>query len=155
MELRSATTADAADISALIHELSHLFLARSGSKEAIAFHEATSVQRIAEYIAGPNRIYVVARVGAELAGFISLKDRSRVSQFFVCPHRQGKGVGRRLWNEALARVGADEASSFTVDSSRSAVPVYERFGFKVAGPVTEQGGVVFVPMRREPSPNDA
>lgn len=105
---------------------------------------------MAEYIIEEQRLYFVARDGARLAGFISLKDGSRISQFFVHPDYQGQGVGRKLWEEVRLLTGNAASAEYTVDSSQAAVAVYERFGFRITGPVTVQGGLVFVPMRRRP-----
>jgi hypothetical protein len=38
---------------------------------------------------------------------------------------------------------------FTVNSTPGAMAVYERFGFRAAGPRVETMGIVFVPMRLE------
>jgi GNAT superfamily N-acetyltransferase len=152
MKTRRATLADAESISALIHELSHHFLAQPSGPETEAFYASTSVAQLARYISEPDRVYVLAEDEHGLAGFIALKDASRISQFFVQPRCQGKGLGRRLWTDALLLVGAERDFEFTVDSSRAAVPVYESFGFRVCGLVTHSGGVVFIPMQRAVQP---
>jgi GNAT superfamily N-acetyltransferase len=101
-----------------------------------------------------------------IAGFISLRDGTRISQFFVQPRHQGQGLGRRLWDEAQRRAGISDSTEITVDSSRGAVAVYERFGFAAVGPAKQEGGVIFVPMlraaletggveRNEPAPQTA
>jgi GNAT superfamily N-acetyltransferase len=110
---------------------------------------------MAHYIAESSRVYVVAYDAQDLAGFIALRDATRISQFFVEPRHQGKGLGRKLWNEVRLVAGATEDAEFTVDSSLNAVPVYEKFGFTVCGPVAEQGGVVFTPMHRPARADDA
>ncbi len=103
---------------------------------------------MAQYIAEPARVFAVARDAQQLAGFISLKDGSRISQLFVAPAFQGRGLGRRLWNQVRVLAGAQEGAAFTVDASLNAVAVYSRFGFVPCGPVTRDGGVVFLPMHR-------
>lgn len=148
MKFSRATRADAQDISALIHKLSHHFLAAPSGTDTEAFFAATNAERMAQYITEDSRVYVVAHDAQGLAGFISVKDGTRISQFFVEPRHQGKGLGRKLWSEVRLMAGASHDAEFTVDSSRNAVAVYESFGFTVCGPVTEQGGVVFIPMRR-------
>jgi predicted GNAT family N-acyltransferase len=41
-----------------------------------------------------------------------------------------------------------QGTEVTVDSSRGAVAVYERFGFMATGLARQEGGVVFAPMLR-------
>ena len=148
MKTRRATPADAEEISALLHKLSHHFLACPSGPEAEAFFTATSTERMAQYIAEESRVYVVAHDAKGLAGFISLKGGTRISQFFVEPRSQGQGLGRKLWNEVRLMAGARDSTEFTVDSSHNAVAVYESFGFTASGPATQEGGVVFVPMHK-------
>jgi predicted GNAT family N-acyltransferase len=53
-----------------------------------------------------------------------------------------------LWERALEELrtaGSDKA--FTVNSSLSAVPVYEAFGFVPAGSIQRMHGISFLPMR--------
>jgi GNAT superfamily N-acetyltransferase len=152
MLITRAAPADAVEISSLIHQLSHHFLAAPDGPETEAFLVATGPARMAQYIGESSRAYAVARDSVRLAGFIALKSRTRISQFFVEPSHQGKGLGRRLWNEVRVLAGADDDAEFTVDSSRNAVGVYRRFGFVPSGPVTQAGGLIYVPMRRAPAP---
>jgi GNAT superfamily N-acetyltransferase len=146
MKIRPATPADAAAISALMHSLSHRFLASPTGPDSDAYFAATSPARMAEHIEEASRLFVVAHGPDGLAGFISLKNGTHISQFFVEPRHQGQGLGRRLWHEAQRRAGISEGTEVTVDSSRGAVAVYEHFGFAATGPAKQEAGVVFVPM---------
>ena len=148
MNIRPATPADAAAISALMHSLSHHVLANPTGPDSEAFFAATSPARRAEDIAEASRLFLVSHDSQGLAGFISLKNGTRISQFFVDPRHQSQGLGRRLWDEAQRRAGIGEGTEVTVDSSRGAVAVYERFGFAAVGPAKQEGGVIFVPMCR-------
>jgi GNAT superfamily N-acetyltransferase len=102
---------------------------------------------MAEYIAEASRLFVVAHDSHGLAGFISLKNGTRISQFFVEPRHQGQGLGRRLWNEAQRLARTSDDTEFTVDSSRNAVAIYKRFGLEATGPVRQEAKVIFIPMR--------
>jgi GNAT superfamily N-acetyltransferase len=147
MITRLATPKDAEPISALMHGLSHFFLASPASPEASRFFDSTSPERMRENIAASNRRFYVAEQGNAFAGFISLRDGNHISQFFVPPEFHGRGIGRLLWSAAMATArAADTFRFFTVDSSLFAIPVYERFGFKVVGPQQQHEGLVFVPM---------
>jgi predicted GNAT family N-acyltransferase len=103
---------------------------------------------MAQFIAEEARVFVVAHDAHGLAGFISLKNQTHISQFFVEPRSQGQGLARRLWTEAQRFAGVHEGKEFSVDSSIAAVAVYECFGFTAIGSARQEGGVVFVPMLR-------
>lgn len=141
--LRRATPRDAEPISALMHALSDHFLVRPEGPDAAAFFASTSPDAMREKIAAADRRVHVAQVGQAFAGFIVVRNGNYISQFFVAPEFQGLGLGRQLWDAAR-----DEAQSggFSVDSSLSAVPIYERFGFRATGPRQQAEGMVFVPM---------
>jgi GNAT superfamily N-acetyltransferase len=147
MITRLATPLDAEPISALVRELSHFFLASPESPEASRFFASTSPDRMRENIAASNRKFHVAEECNTFAGFLSVRDGNHISQFFVSPGFQGRGIGRVLWFAAMTTARAAGASgSFTVDSSLFAVSVYERFGFRVVGSQQQHAGLVFVPM---------
>ena len=148
MKITRASAADAEAISALIHLLSHHFLARPDGPETTAFFAATGAASMAKHIEDPTRLYLLAKSSDTLLGFISLKDRTRISQFFVHPEHQRQGVGSALWRAALSASLASQGADLTVDSSQYALNVYRHFGFVPEGPVTQAGGVVYTPMRR-------
>lgn len=77
-----------------------------------------------------------------------MRDSAHLFTLFVAEDFQGQGLGRRLWELARAEcLAAGNPGAFTVNSSKYAVPVYERFGFVVAGPVQTRNGVLYVPMK--------
>jgi predicted GNAT family N-acyltransferase len=54
-----------------------------------------------------------------------------------------------LWERALCELGAPGSEgAFTVNSSLSAVPIYQAFGFAPAGSLQSVHGISFLPMRR-------
>ncbi len=148
MNITRASAADAEAISALIHLLSHHFLARPDGQETTAFFAATNAASMAKHIEDPARLYLLAKSSDTLLGFISLKDRTRISQFFVHPEHQRQGIGSALWQAALSASLASQGADLTVDSSQYALNVYRHFGFVADGPITQAGGVVYTPMRR-------
>ena len=105
-----------------------------------------------KYLKSDRYTYTVAEDDGDILGFIGIRDRSHLFHLFVSKDHQGKGISRRLWNNAL-RVASEQsdALAFTVNSSLNAVPVYRRFGFAETAPVVEKHGVAFLPMRREPT----
>jgi len=116
-------------------------------ERAETFLATLEVPAIATFISRSDVMYIVAESGDDLAGVAALRDHRSVEHLFVDAAYQRIGLGRRLWenlrDEAL-RSGSPGV--FTVHSSVDAVPVYERFGFAVAGEKVESNGGVSVPM---------
>ncbi len=83
-----------------------------------------------------------------MAGVVALRNNRHLYHLFVAPEFQGRGLGRQLWSHAREfALGTGNPGEFTVNASRNAVVVYERFGFAPVGPEVQQHGVAFVPMR--------
>ena len=148
MQFRPAAIEDAEAFSALIRRFSPDFTVSPDGTGAEPFFESISAQAVAGYIADPRYRYHAAFDGADLAGFIAIRDGSHLFHLFVAPEFQRRGLATRLWQLATAS-GTNKA--FTVNSTRFAVPVYERFGFVQSGPLAEKHGICFIPMQR-PAP---
>jgi GNAT superfamily N-acetyltransferase len=148
MELRPARIHDASAISALILSFSHEFTVEPEGAGAEQFLASVSAEAESGYIGDQRYQYIVAIEGARLVGFIAIRDRSHVFHLFVAAERQRQGLATRLWDAALSAArDARNSQCFTVNSSRIAVPVYERFGFRVSGEPVEKHGICFVPMQ--------
>lgn len=134
-------------MSSIVRRFSADFLVAPATEEARRFLESIEQDRFAEQIANKGRKFLVATKAQEFAGFISLRDNSHINQYFVLTEFHGQGIGKKLWccMKAAAEVGA-YPHTFTVRSSLTAVPVYERFGFIKTADRTEQRGLIFVPM---------
>jgi ribosomal protein S18 acetylase RimI-like enzyme len=146
MHICSATTQDAAAISALISASAHDFLLDSTSSGSEQFLAGITPQAILGYITSSNFLYLIAEHGTDLAGTVALRDGRHLFHLFVAPTYQRQGLARALW--AAAKQGAaKDLETFTVNSSPNAVAVYERFGFTANGPRTEMNGIAFVPMK--------
>ncbi|AMP04024.1 GNAT family N-acetyltransferase [Collimonas pratensis] len=148
-EFLPAHASDAVTISALIQQFTHEFTISADGSGAEQFLASVSVAAEAGYISDPRYHYINAFVGGVLAGFIAMRDRSHVFHLFVAPEFQRQGLATRLWQAALA--SAPDAAGFTVNSSPSALPVYQRFGFAATSAQVEMHGIRFVPMRRSPA----
>lgn len=80
-----------------------------------------------------------------LKGVIATDSQKRhISLFFVDKSSQGKGIGRELMTIV---VNNNENSYITVNSSRYAVPIYEKLGFVKMEEEKEQDGLKFTPMK--------
>lgn len=70
---------------------------------------------------------------------IALRGNSHDYHLFVAQAFQRKGLGRSLWRRVYqAALEAGNNWRFTVNSSVSAVPVYERLGFVAIGSKVEK-----------------
>lgn len=142
--LQPAHLSDAPAISALINSLMPHMTLQADGQGAEAFIATMTAAAIAGYIADPRYDYRAAWLGDALAGVIAMRDRSHVFHMFVASDLHGQGVARQMWH-AVRQAGTVDA--YTVNASRGAVPVYARFGFLATGPLVEQHGIAYQPMR--------
>ena len=152
MNLRPANASDAAAFAALIMSHRALLTLDPEGRGAEQFFESVSTDALRDYLESDRYTYTVAEGDGEILGFIGIRDRSHLFHLFVSSDHQGKGIGRRLWDNAL-RVASEQSNAvpFTVNSSLNAVPVYRRFGFVEAAPRVDKHEVAFLPMRRQPA----
>lgn len=80
-----------------------------------------------------------------LAGVLATRSGgSHIALFFVREAYQRQGIGRGLFQAALADCSDGE---MTVHSSRYAIPVYHRLGFRDTGQERETQGIRYTPMQ--------
>ena len=80
-----------------------------------------------------------------LKGIIATDSPKRhICLFFVDKTSQGKGIGKKLMAIVIEN---NENSFITVNSSRYAVPIYEKLGFVKMEEEKEQDGLKFTPMK--------
>jgi GNAT superfamily N-acetyltransferase len=149
MRIRPATIDDAAAISALILGVSRFFTVHPDGEGAEEFLAGVSPEAIAGYLASPAYAYRVAEEeDGALAGVVAIRDNAHLYHLFVASAHHGRGLSRRLWDEAReAALRTGNPGEFTVNSSLYAIPVYERFGFQPTGPRVDTQGIAFVPMK--------
>jgi GNAT superfamily N-acetyltransferase len=141
--IRHATASDAEAASHLVTGLAHYFVSDPNSAEVGTFMAGLAPSAYAERIRSAQFKHYVAEDSAGLCGVVALRDGSHVYHLFVRADAQGQGISRALWRHAKQH---SNHSTFTVNASLFAVPVYERLGFVAkAGPQRSQG-VAFVPM---------
>ncbi len=145
--IRPAVLADAPEISALITGVSRFFTLEPDGRGAGAFLKSITTEAIAGYIGDPGYHYITAFEENTLAGVAALRGGNHLFHLFVAPAFHRQGLARDLWEE-IKKSAAPGTSEITVNSSPYAVPVYERFGFAVAGPRTEAAGIAFIPMKK-------
>ena len=91
--------------------------------------------------------YHVAHLNGQIVGFVGMRDNKHLYHLFVATVLQRQGLGRRLWEVARAEcIAAGNPGEFTVNSSKNAIGVYERFGFVRTAPTQDSNGVLYNPM---------
>ena len=96
-----------------------------------------------------NWFHLCAFKDDKLIGVVVVRPPSHLYHLFVVSDLQRQGIGGRLFAAAdAASIASSQSHISTVNSSLNAVPVYERFGFAVDGPVVETNGVRHQPMVR-------
>lgn len=101
-----------------------------------------SVEGFASRMSDENDMFVFEEAG-RVVGVAELIGGQHVATLFVLPDCQGQGVGRALMDALL---GCARGGLVTVRASLGSVPAYERYGFRVSGPVGEYAGLVYQPM---------
>ena len=144
MLLREMKPQDAPIISALIDRVYR------------AFNDAL-VPPALQHIIEPDQIieksrtgylYLVAEIDGQVAGVITMKDRSHIYHLFIDGPYHGRGIGKALWVHMLERLKEDGPlpKVFTVNSSDFALDFYPKLGFQPTGPKQEMDGIPFTPM---------
>jgi GNAT superfamily N-acetyltransferase len=149
MEFRAGSPPDAEAIAGLIASFQSELTDDPFGAGAEKYLTSVSVQAEREYLASERYRYLLACSGSQLAGFIAIRDGSHLFHLFVERAHHRQGIARRLWDRALGELFvASSDGDFTVNSSLSAVPVYQAFGFVPAGSIQSAHGISFLPMRR-------
>ena len=148
--IRLATCSDAHDISTLIHSQWHHRTTTPVKQPTPEFFAGFAPETLKEHLGNARYRYWVALMDGQLVGVLGMRDRQRIMHLFVGESYQRRGIARALWNcaksELMAGGGGADISVVT-NSSIYAIPVYERFGFKVIGPQAERSGVAYVPIQ--------
>ena len=84
----------------------------------------------------------------ELVGLIEIRNFNHVSLLFVRTNRQGKGIGKSLFREALKKCleKNPELKKITVNASPVSIAAYEKMGFQVAEREKVHNGLRYTPM---------
>lgn len=152
--IRTARPGDAGAISALITSLSRYFLADPDDPgAAAAFFRTISPPGMAEILASERYRYHVAEAEGVLAGVAGVRDGGHLYHLFVAEPYHGRGIAARLWESAEREARAHgNPGRFTLNSSRFAIPFYERLGFTATDALQVKDGLAYLPMQRVESP---
>lgn len=125
--IRRATTDDAEELFA-VHQRSvrALCAADYPAEQIAAWFTGRSPVMYARPIAA-GQMWVAER-GGRLLGFVGAEP-GEVTLLFVAPEAAGQGVGRRLFEFALAVASHDFDEALTVVATKNSAAFYARFGF--------------------------
>lgn len=77
-----------------------------------------------------NSLFLIAEEGGKCIGFGSIsRERPEIEALFVSPEYFGKGVGSEMLSQLEKVVNFQSNGQFQVDSTRNAVPFYEKHGY--------------------------
>lgn len=157
LQIRLATLNDATAISQLVYSLSEKYIAsdlsETGARNLLSSMESSA---IASYLSSEYRYHVAEDEGG-IVGVVATRDNKHLYHLFVAESHQRRGLARALWRVAWeACVAISNPGEFTVNSSRYALPFYEKLGFIQVGPEENREGVIYTPMKLDRSkPNTA
>jgi ribosomal protein S18 acetylase RimI-like enzyme len=146
--IRSARPLDAAAIADLIRSASEAsFLPDFSDAGKSRFLSDHTAEAMAARLQSSDFRYDVAEEDGVLVGLVGVRSGTHLFSLYVAPNMQGLGLGRILWNHVKERSLTRAGNVITVNSSRNAVSIYERFGFVPTGATVDTNGVLYVPMR--------
>lgn len=149
VNIRIAVKADVVAIGRLISELADKYIAGEFSAQGreTLLHSMRPAA-IAGYLDSGFRYHVAETAAGEIVGVVALRDDTHLYHLFVAEACQRRGIGRSLWETAMAgALARGNNGEFTVNSSRYARPFYERLGFVAGEERIDAQGVVTIPMR--------
>lgn len=98
----------------------------------------------------PGTRHLLVQEAGELVGYLRILDEAagaRIGRVVVARGARGRGLGGRLMEAALARIGDHEAR---LDAQTPLAGWYAGYGFEVDGGEFVEDGVAHLPMRRDP-----
>ncbi|HEY0395320.1 MAG TPA: GNAT family N-acetyltransferase [Candidatus Elarobacter sp.] len=98
-----------------------------------------------------NPVFIIESSAGEPAAFYGFKNRGGdvfLEDMWVHPARIGTGLGRILWNHALATAQSERYHSFLIESDPNAEPFYLHCGAQRAGEMVSPATGRVVPLLR-------
>lgn len=137
MEIRLASENDIENIKKLIYKNFDEVISKFHSPATVnKFKDYNSAQRLKEQLKW-KKVYVVCDneqivATGSFANFGTKENpKYSVSNFYVLPHLQGKGIGRKLMLKLIELAKEEKAKTFHVPSTKNAIRFYEKCGFNI------------------------
>lgn len=92
---------------------------------------------------------ITAKDEDKIIGMIEILDYYHICLLFVSKDYRNKGIAKKLYELSIEKCKKLKQGliEIEVNSSRYAVPVYEKLGFKKAGEEKISDGILFIPMK--------
>lgn len=143
MSIRAANQNDVPQICSLVISLSHFYLKSEEGVLPCWFSETLTESAFLDRISNAEYQNLVYEVQGKVVGYLALKGNSHLYHLFVSESHQGKGISRSLWQHVLNECKTEK---YTLRSSLFAIPIYQKFGFRVVGEAGEKDGIGFQSM---------
>ncbi|GFE60567.1 ribosomal-protein-alanine acetyltransferase [Geobacter sp. AOG2] len=107
--------------------------------EQASFPHPWRYEHFLHELSSPYSFPFVAVIGGAVSGYVclmSLFEEAQILDIVVSPQLRGRGIARALLEHAVAIARARQAEIMTLEvraSNRTAIALYERFGFSRTG----------------------
>ena len=146
--LRLMRTGEEIEVSNLVARSFNEFVAPDFPDEGIDEFFSYSNPRALQKRTEGSHFVLVAESEGVIAGMIEIREMRHISMLFVDKAFHRIGIGNELFNAALEKIESEDRppEMLTVNSSRFAVPFYERLGFVRSEEEKIIHGVIHIPM---------
>jgi GNAT superfamily N-acetyltransferase len=148
IEIRSLQESEVPAAVDLVMAVFTRFVAADCRPEGIAsFVGWANAQSMSQRLGDASVVWIAAHDG-RILGVLEFIPPDHLAMLFVDPAVQGRGIGRRLFEAAMAQVLSEHPrpKEVRVNASRYALQFYRHLGFRDAGPEMERNGLRFTPM---------
>ena len=144
LKLRPMGYGDEVEVCNLVARTFNEFIAPEFSEEGVDEFFKYSNPRALKRRLESGYFAIVSEVDGKLAGMIELKANNHISMLYVDKTFHRRGIAKELIKEVMPLLS--KSSDITVNSSRYAVPFYEKLGFIQFEDERTIYGVIHVPM---------
>ena len=114
-------------------------VAQVAELEKLCFSDPWSLRSITSELSNPLSLWVVAVTGDTVVGYVgsqSVMGEADMMNLAVVPEHRRQGIGRRLVEELVSRLTANQVKSLTLEvraSNDPAIALYHEMGFQAVG----------------------
>lgn len=139
---------DEPSVCELVLRVFNRFVAPAYSEEGVnEFRSCITVEALIKR-SEEDHFILLARHSNKIVGMIDIQQHHHVSLFFVDAEFQNKGIGKALFQKAVAlcKNRGLKLNQLSVNSSPYAVPIYKKMGFQKTDEEQIKNGMRFLPM---------
>lgn len=115
------------------------------------FKDYINHKNILERFDNKTSKFYIAKNDDEIIGILEIKNKDHVSLFFVKKEYNGKGIGKKLFDNYIKALKQynNEIKVITVNSSFFAEKIYNKMGFIKTDEIQEKDGIKYIPMEKK------